>query len=168
MVKTLVATPDPEEPEESRRGPAPADGLQDVYAEMQVLGAMLRHADVRALAATVLDASMFTAPHRRRVFSACVRIRGRGQVPAAGTVAAEMHGTDKAAMDEAADYMRGLVAKTAPQPVATHYVAIVRDLAAYRALAPAVPPTLRSVAGGAAEFGAPSLMRGFLIDENDD
>ena len=135
MSKTLLGTPDPDQP--------PSEPvLRDEHAERTVLAALLRYPQLAAYLMAVLHATHFSSPACREIFLAVAAIRHRKGpcTPAAVTAELEHRQQADSAHVKAADLVSELARAAAPaEPVVVHYVAIVRDLAALRRHAAAHP-----------------------------
>lgn len=154
MTKTLIGTPDPDQP------PQPA--RSDEHAERMVLAALLTYPSLTTHLTAVLNGKDFIVPAHRQVFraAAAAHDQGRPCTPAAITAHLAHHqpNTPGAATTADCEQLVCDLAGTAPAETLTvHYAAIVRELAALRRRQlPAHPEGL-----------PPMTMRGFLIDEDD-
>lgn len=150
MSKTLIGTPDPDQP--------PSEPvLRDEHAERTVLAALLRYPQLAAYLMAVLHATHFSSPACREIFLAAVAIHHHKEPCTPAAVTAELEHrqqADSGAHVKAADLVSELARAVVPaEPVVVHYAAIVRDLAALRHMRPL---TRRM----------PSMpMRGFLTDD---
>lgn len=71
MTKTLIGTPDPDQPSQPVHS--------DVHAERMVLAALLTYPSLTAHLTTVLDGTDFTVPAHRQVFLAATAAHDRGR-----------------------------------------------------------------------------------------
>jgi replicative DNA helicase len=155
VTKTLIGTPDPDQP------PQPAHS--DEHAERMVLAALLTYPSLTAHLTAVLDGTDFTTPAHRQLFLAATAAHDRGRPCTPAAIAAYLPdhqptapGTVTAA--ECEQLMRDLAGTAPAEPVTVYYAAIVRDLAALRRRQ---KPRLHP------EGSPPAPMRGFLTDEDD-
>jgi replicative DNA helicase len=155
VTKTLIGTPDPDQPSQPARS--------DQHAERTVLAALLTYPSLTAHLTAVLDGADFTVPAHRQVFLAATAAHDRGRpcTPAAIAVYLPDHQPTVPGMVTVAEceqLMRDLAGIAPAEPVAVYYAAIVRDLAAMRRRKKPRPHP---------EGFPPAPMRGFLIDEDD-
>ncbi|MEU0184298.1 DnaB-like helicase N-terminal domain-containing protein [Streptomyces sp. NPDC006207] len=148
MSKTLIGTPDPDQPPS---GPA----LYDERAEYTVLAAVLHHPQLTPYFMAVLRPRYFSSPVRREVFSAAAAVYRHKETCTTAAVTAEL-GQQANSADETKSLLHDFTRAAVPaEPLVVHYVAIVRDLADLR----------RHTA--ALSEGLPSMpMRGFLTDDD--
>lgn len=153
MTRTMIGTPDPDQP--------PQPELRDEHAERTVLAALLTHPSLTAHLTAVLHRTDFTTAVHRRIFLAAAATHDRGQPCTAATVAAELDRSRSPLVAESESESKQLVHDLAGrgpvEAVAVYYAAIIRDLAALR----------RRQASTHPEGLPPMPMRGFLIDEDD-
>jgi replicative DNA helicase len=155
VTKTLIGTPDPDQP------PQPA--RSDEHAERMVLAALLTYPSLTAHLTAVLEGTDFTNPAYRQVFLAATAAHDRGRPCTAAAIAAylpdpELTAPATVTTAEFEQLMRGLVGTAPAEQVTVYYAAIVRDLAALRCRKPQRHHP---------EGFPPASMRGFLIDEDD-
>lgn len=154
MSKTLIGTPDPDQPPS---GPV----LHDEHAERMVLAAVLHHPQLVSYLMAVLRPAHFSSPACREVFLAAAAVYRHKETCTPVAVAAELERQQQAGADDSArearqDLLHDLARAAAPaEPVVVHYVAIVRDLA-----------ELRRHAAALSEGLPPVPMRGFLTDDD--
>ncbi|WP_405763878.1 hypothetical protein OG539_43140 [Actinacidiphila glaucinigra] len=153
MPKTLISTPDPDQP--------PSEPvLCDEHAERTVLAAVLHHPQLVSYLMAVLHATHFSSPACREIFLAAAAIHHHNEPCTPAAVTAELEHRQQADsgahVKAATDLVSKLVRAAVPaEPVVVHYVAIVWDLAALRRYAAARPE------------GLPSMpMRVFLTDDD--
>ncbi|WP_326580658.1 hypothetical protein OIE69_41590 [Actinacidiphila glaucinigra] len=154
MSKTLIGTPDPDQP-------SPGPALCDEHAERMVLVALLQHSQLVPYLMAVLRPTHFSSPACRDVFRAAAAVHRHKEPCTPAAVTAELErqqqtGADDSAGEARKSLIHDLPRAAAPaEPVVVHYVAIVRDLAALRRHA------------AAHSEGMPSMpMRGFLTDDD--
>jgi replicative DNA helicase len=152
VTKTLVGTPDPDQPSQ------PAH--RDEHAERRVLAALLAYPSLTAHLTAVLDGTDFTTPAYRQVFLAATAAHDHGRPCTPAAITAYLPdlqptslGTASAA--ECEQLMRDLAGTAPAEAVTVHYAVIVRELAALRRRRTASPEGL-----------PPMPMRGFLIDDD--
>ncbi|MDX2647508.1 DnaB-like helicase N-terminal domain-containing protein [Streptomyces sp. PA03-1a] len=154
MSKTLIGTPDPDQPPS---GPA----LYDEHAEHTVLAAVLHHPQLVPYLMAVLRSTHFSSPACWEVFRAAAAVHRHKETCTPAAVTAELERQQQAGADDSADEARkGLVrdlarAAVPVDPVVVHYAVIVRDLV-----------DLRRHAVALSEGLPPVPMRGFLTDDD--
>ncbi|WP_326569913.1 hypothetical protein OIE69_42925 [Actinacidiphila glaucinigra] len=154
MSKTLIGTPDPDQP--------PSEPvLRDEHAERMVLAAVFHHSQLVPYLVAVLRPTHFSSPACREVFLAAAAVHRHKEPCTQAAVTAELERHQQAGADHSGDEAKkGLVhdlarAAVPAEPVVVHYVAIVRDLA-----------DLRRHAAVLSEGLPPVPMRGFLTDDD--
>lgn len=151
MSKTLVGTPDPDQP-------PPGSALRDEHAERTVLAAVLRHPQLTPYLMAVLQAAHFGSPACREVFLAAAAVHHHKETCTPAAVTAELarrQAATDASTEAATQLIHDLADAAVPaEPVVVHYTGIVRDLAALRRHARTHP-----------EGFPPIPMRGFLTDD---
>ncbi|WP_329309614.1 DnaB-like helicase N-terminal domain-containing protein [Streptomyces sp. NBC_01262] len=155
MTKTLIGTPDPDQPSQPVHS--------DVHAERMVLAALLTYPSLTAHLTTVLDGTDFTVPAHRQVFLAATAAHDRGRPCTPADIATYLPDHQPTApgtvtAPESEQLMRELAGTAPAEPVTVYYAAIVRDLAALRRRKKPRPHP---------EGFPPAPMRGFLTDEGD-
>lgn len=153
MSKTLIGTPDPDQP-------PPGPALRGEHAERVILATLLRHPQLAPYLMAVLHPAHFSSLACREVFLAAAAIHHHKEPCTAAAVTAELARRQRtstaALLEQAKDLVTDLVRSAVPaEPVVAHYAAIVRDLAALRRHTTAHPEGL-----------PPVPMRGFLIDDD--
>ncbi|MFF3948016.1 DnaB-like helicase N-terminal domain-containing protein [Streptomyces sp. NPDC001902] len=153
MSKTLVGTPDPDQP-------PPGPALCDEHAERVVLASLLRYPQLVPYLVAVLHATYFSGPACREVFPAAVAVHHHKGPCTAAAVSAELARRQRTSTASFLEQAKHLVTEfervaVPAEPVVVHYAAIVRDLAALRRHPTAHPEGL-----------PPVPMRGFLIDDD--
>lgn len=151
MPKTLVGTPDPDQPARLQR--------EDEHAERMVLAALLTYPALAGYLTTVLASTDFTTPAHRHLFAAAVAARNRVGTCSPAAVIAELT-QRRPAQPGTPDPERLVreIAGIAPmEAITSYYCAIIRDLAALR----------RKQSGPPIEGMPPMPMRGFLFGEDD-
>jgi replicative DNA helicase len=154
VTKTLIGTPDPDQP--------PQPPLRDEHAERTILAALLHYPSLTAHLTAVLDSSDFTTAAHQQLFAAAVAARDRSGTTAAAAVITELARhrparPDTATTTQPEQLVRDVAGAVPVEAVTVHYVAIVRDLAALRRHQRSTHP----------EGLPPMPIRGFLIDEDD-
>ncbi|MFF3566135.1 DnaB-like helicase N-terminal domain-containing protein [Streptomyces sp. NPDC002574] len=154
MSKTLIGTPDPDQP-------PPVPALCDEHAERMVLAAYLHDRRYTRHLMMVLRATCFSSPVHKNLYGAMDAVHRRNEPCTPAAVVAELDGrehTGNADHAQAAEALVHDLARAAPPAgaVVPHYVAIIRELAYLRRRATVRPEGL-----------PPVPMRGFLIDEDD-
>lgn len=147
--------------------PEPDPHLNDPAAERRLLGALLRHPSIRHHVIAVATSTDFTNYRHRAIFQAAAALLRRGQPCDPAHVDAELARHNNTPADPVTvNDLHQLAAHAPPEPVATYYLAIVRDLAALRRTPPPAGPGM-SPAPGCVPPGLPPVpMRGFLIDDD--
>ncbi len=151
MPKTLVGTPDPDQPARLQR--------EDEHAERIVLAALLTCPSLAGYLTTVLVGTDFSTPAHRHLFAAAVAARNRSGMCAPAAVIAELthHRPAHPGAPDPERLVRDIVGTAPVEAITPYYCAIIRDLAALR----------RQESGPAIEGPPPMSMRGFFFDEDD-
>ena len=151
MPKTLVGTPDPDQPARLQR--------EDEHAERMVLAALLTYPSLTGYLTMVLAGTDFTTPVHRHLFAAALAARNRSGTCTPAAVIAELthHRPTHPGIPDPGQLVRDIAGTAPVEAITPYYCAIIRDLAALR----------RQESGSPIEGMPPMPMRGFLLDEDD-